>query len=276
MIYIQTKDGTRLYTLDWGSGDPLVLVHGWPLSTRMWEYQMQVLPEHGIRCVSYDRRGFGRSSQPWTGYDYDTLADDLATVMESLDLQNVTLAGFSMGGGEVARYMSRHQGKRVARVVLIGAVTPFLLKTGDHPDGIDRSVFDGVLSGLAADRPGFLTEFSKGFFGLGTVSKAVSNAFLSAYCEDAMRASGKATLDCVRAWSATDFRKDLPQIKVPALVIHGDKDATVPIDLTARQSAKLIPGAELKVYEDAPHGLYYTHKDRLNADLAAFANGSRA
>lgn len=274
MTYIQTRDGTKLYTLDWGSGDPLVLVHGWPLSSRMWEYQMSVLPEHGIRCVAYDRRGFGRSSQPWTGYDYDTLADDLATVLETLDLQNVTLAGFSMGGGEVARYMSRHQGKRVARVVLIGSVTPFLARTDDNPEGVDQSVFDGVFEALANDRPGFLTELSKAFFGVETVSPPVSNAVLSTYCEDAMRASGRATLACARAWSSTDFRADVAQIKVPALVIHGDKDANVPMDLTSRRTAALIPGAELKVYEGAPHGLYFTHKRQLNTDIAAFMGRS--
>jgi non-heme chloroperoxidase len=274
MTHIQTRDGTRLYTLDWGTGDPLVLVHGWPLSSRMWEYQMAVLPHHGIRCIAYDRRGFGRSSQPWNGYDYDTLADDLATVLETLDLHDVTLLGFSMGGGEVARYMSRHQGKRVARVVLVGSVTPFLRKTDDHPEGVDQSVFDGVFDALGNDRPGFLTEFSKVFFGFESVMPPVTNAVLSTYCEDAMRASGHATLACARAWSSTDFRKDLPHIKVPALVIHGDQDANVPMELTSRRTAALIPGAELKVYEGAPHGLYFTHKHRLNADIAAFMGKS--
>lgn len=270
MKYVTARDGTQLFTLDWGAGDPLVLIHGWPLSSAMWEYQMAVLPQHGIRCITYDRRGFGRSSQPWGGYDYDTLSDDLAAVIEALNLDNVTLIGFSMGGGEVARYMSRHGGKRVSKAILLGAVTPFLLRTADNPDGAPQSVFDGVLAGLSADRPGFLTEFANGFFGVGTIAKRVSDAFLAAYCEDAMRASGAATLACVKAWSSTDFRADLKAFKVPTLIIHGDSDATVPVDLTARKAAQAITGATLKVYEGAPHGLYFTHKERVNADIAAF------
>lgn len=270
MPIIKTRDGTELFTLDWGAGDPLVLIHGWPLSSAMWEYQMSVLPHHGIRCIAYDRRGFGRSSQPWSGYDYDTLADDLAAVLEGLGLDNVTLLGFSMGGGEVARYMSRHGGKRVSKAILLGAVTPFLLQTPDNPDGAPQHVFDGVLKGLADDRPGFLTEFAKGFFGVGMVTSPVSNSYLAAYVEEAMRASGAATLGCVRAWSSTDFRPDLKHFKVPTLIMHGDKDATVPVDLTAKNAAKQIAGSVLKIYEGAPHGLYYTHKDRVNADVAEF------
>lgn len=270
MKYVTARDGSQLYTLDWGSGDPLVLIHGWPLSSAMWEYQMAVLPQHGIRCIAYDRRGFGRSTQSWDGYDYDTFSDDLAAVLEALDLNDVTLIGFSMGGGEVARYMSRHGGKRVSKAILLAAVTPFLLKTADNPDGVPQGVIDGVLAGIAADRPGFLTEFSKAFFGVGSVSKTVSNGFLAAYCEDAMRASGAATLACVKAWSSTDFRADLKSFKVPTLVIHGDTDATVPMEISGRKAAEAIAGSTLKVYEDAPHGLYFTHKDRLNADIAEF------
>lgn len=272
--HIKTRDGNSLFTLDWGTGEPLVLVHGWPLSSAMWEYQMTVLPHLGIRCVAYDRRGFGRSSQPWEGYNYDTFSDDLADVLDALDLQDVTLAGFSMGGGEVARYMSRHGGKRIKRIALLGAVTPFLLQTPDNPDGAPRSVFDGMIEGLSNDRPGFLSEFVKGFYGVGMLTSPVSNSFVSAFVEEAMQASPKGTLDCVRAFSETDFRGDLPGIKVPTLILHGDADATVPIDLTAKQAAKLIPGAELKVYSGAPHGFTYTHRDAVNADLAAFMGKS--
>lgn len=274
MSYVETRDGTNLYYLDWGNGDPLVLIHGWPLSSAMWEYQMTVLPHLGIRCIAYDRRGFGRSEQPWTGYDYDTFADDLADVLEALDLEDVTLAGFSMGGGEVARYMSRHGGKRVARVALLGAVPPFLLKTANNPNGVPKDVFDGIYNGLSDDRPGFLTEFVKGFYGVGMLTSPISNSFMARFVEEAMQASPKGTLDCVRAFSETDFRADLPQIDVPALIIHGDGDQTVPIDLTAREAAKLIPGAELKVYSGAPHGFTFTHKAELNKDLAAFMGKS--
>lgn len=270
MTWVKARDGTELYVEDLGSGPTMVLIHGWPLSGKMWEYQTNVLPAHGIRTVTYDRRGFGLSDKPWGGYDYDTLADDLASILETLDLTDVTLVGFSMGGGEVARYMSRHAGKRVSKCVLLGSVVPYLRKDKSNPGGVDPSVFEGIKKGLSDDRPGFLTDFSKSFFGVGMVTSPVSNSFLAAYCEDAMRAAGHATLAACNAWSSTDFRPDLASFSVPTLIIHGDADHTVPIDLTAKMAQVGISGSALKIYEGAPHGLYYTHRDQLNEDLLKF------
>jgi non-heme chloroperoxidase len=270
MPYVKAQDGTGLFYEEYGQGEPLVLIHGWPLSTRMWEYQMTALAGQGIRCIAYDRRGFGRSDHPSLGYDYDTFADDLKAVLEHLDLHDVTLAGFSMGGGELARYMSRHQGARVAKTVLISAVTPYLLKTSDNASGVDPNVFEKILLDLTVDRPQFLTEFSEQFFGVGMLSSPVSQSMLSATCEDAMRASPVATLACVKAFSETDFRQDLKSIKVPTLIIHGDNDKTVPIESSGKETARLLPDARFEIYAGAPHGLFYTDKDRLNGDLAKF------
>ena len=262
-----------LFTSDWGSGRPIVLIHGWPLSSAMWDYQAVPLAEQGFRVLTYDRRGFGYSDKPYSGYDYDTFADDLKAVLDHYDLNDVVLVGFSMGGGEVARYMGRHGGARVAKAVLVAAVPPFLLRTDDNPDGVDKSVFDAVVSSIRDDRPGFLASFMKGFFGVGLISSPVSQAFLDWNLQVAMQGSAKATLDCVRAWSETDFRADLRSFKVPTLVIHGGSDATVPVEKSGALSAKLVPGAELKVYPGEPHGLTYTARDKLTADLAAFARG---
>ena len=270
MPYVKVQDGSQLFYEEAGQGKPLVLIHGWPLSTRMWEYQMTELAGKGIRCIAYDRRGFGRSDHPPGGYDYDTLADDLKAVMDKLDLQDVTLAGFSMGGGEVARYMSRHQGARVAKAVLISAVTPYLLKTTENVSGVDSTVFEKMMLDLSVDRPQFLTEFSKQFFGVGMLSSPVSESMLAAACEDAMRASPLATLACVKAFSETDFRNDLKSINVPALIIHGDDDKTVPIESSGQETARILPHAQFEIYAGAPHGLFYTDKDRLNGDLAEF------
>jgi pimeloyl-ACP methyl ester carboxylesterase len=261
----------ELFYEDWGQGRPVVLIHGWPVSHKMWEYQLAELPKHGLRTIAYDRRGFGQSSKPWTGYDYDTFADDLKSLLDALDLTDVVLVGFSMGGGEVARYMSRHGGNRVSRVVLIGAVTPFLLKTGDNEDGLDAGVFDEMVAGVEDDRPAFLQSFGKSFFGVGLLSKPVSSATLDWTQSLALPASPKATVDCIRAFSATDFRKDLAGLRVPTLVIHGKDDQTVPLKASGERTAALVPHAEYKVYDDAPHGLYVTHKDRLNEDLIKFA-----
>ena len=262
----------ELFYTDWGQGTPVVLIHGWPLDHQMWEYQSVFLAGHGLRVITYDRRGFGKSSHPWQGYDYDTLADDLKAVLDGLDLQNVTLVGFSMGGGEVARYMSRHGGARVANVAFVSSVTPFLLKTIDNPDGVDQSVFDQMLAGLNKDRADFLQSFGKQFYGSGPlgVGAAVSEAELQWTGAMAMPASPKATLDCMRSFSATDFREDLASIKVPALIIHGDSDKTVPIASSGDLTAKRLPGAEYLVYEGKGHGLHLTAKDRLNTDLLAF------
>ena len=275
MPTIEARDGTKLFYKDWGTGDPVVLIHGWPLNADMWEYQMPALASRGLRCIAYDRRGFGRSDQPWTGYEYETLADDLAALLEGLDLRRVTLVGFSMGGGEVARYLSRHGSGRVSRAVLLAAVTPFLLRTADNPDGADRSVFEGMVAGLEKDRPDFLSGFGKQFFGAGLLNFSVSSDILQWAQWMALQASPKATVDCVRAFGETDFRPDMAAFAgVPTLIVHGTADQPVPIDVSARAAAKLIPHAELKEYPGAPHALFFTEKDRLNADLLAFMRAS--
>ena len=260
----------QLVYQDWGTGKPVVLIHGWPVSHEMWEYQSLELPKHGYRTIAYTRRGFGQSSKPWDGYDYDTLSDDLKAVLESLDLNEVTLVGFSMGGGEIARYMSRHGGTRVSKVVFVSAVPPFLLKTPDNPTGADQSVFDEIVEGLKKDRPDFLGGFGKKFYGVGVLSSPVSEATLDWTQMLALAAAPKATIDCVRSFSATDFRSDLKTIRVPTLIIHGDADQTVPIAASGEQTAKLIPHAQFLKYEGAPHGLFITEKDRLSRDLVAF------
>ncbi|WP_132252250.1 alpha/beta fold hydrolase [Methylobacterium segetis] len=270
MPFIETSDATRLFYKDWGSGRPVVFLHGWPLDADMWEYQQPAVTQAGFRTIAYDRRGFGRSDQPWTGYDYDTFADDLKAVLDGLDLRDATLVGFSMGGGEIARYLSRHGGARVSRVVLVSAVTPMLARTPDHPDGIDPGVFEGMIAGLEKDRPNFLANFAKTFFGVGMFSSPASTELIAWTGNLAMLASPKATVDCVRAFGWTDFRRDLAAFRVPTLVIHGDADQTVPFEVSGKAAAAAIPGAQLVVYEGAPHAVPFTHKDRLNADLLAF------
>ena len=255
---------------DWGQGDPIVLIHGWPLSKEMWEHQMLELPRHGVRVIAYDRRGFGKSSKPWDGYDYDTLADDLKALLDELDLQNVTLVGFSMGGGEVARYMSRHNGARVAKVAFVSAVTPFMVKTDDNPTGVDKSTFDDMVAGLKQDRADFLANFGKKFYGDTLVSNPVSAAWEQWTLTLAMFGSPKATVDCVFAFAATDFRRDLDTIKVPALIVHGKDDKIVPLETGGDETAKRLPQAEYRKYDGAPHGLVVTDKDQFNQDLLAF------
>ncbi len=259
--------------VDYGQGKPVVLIHGWPLDLQSWEYQLAELPLHGVRVVAYDRRGFGKSSKPWDGYNYDTFADDLKAVLDELNLQDVTLVGFSMGGGEVARYMSRHQGARVSKVVFISAVTPYLLKTDDNPEGVDKSAFDQMIEGAGKDRPGFFADFGKGFYGVGVLSHPVSQPTLDWSQSIALQSTPRATTECVKAFSATDFRQDLQGIKVPALFIHGDADKTVPFENSGQRAAKLVPGAQLVVYAGEPHGLNVTAKDRLNRDLLTFLSG---
>jgi len=250
-----------------------VLIHGWPLDADMWEYQAVPLANQGLRVIAYDRRGFGRSGQPWTGYDYDTLADDLASVMDTLDLRGATLVGFSMGGGEVARYPSRHGTGRVAKAALVAAVTPYLLKTADNPDGVDQSVFDQMIEGLQKDRPHFLANFGKQFYGAGLLNFTVTAEILQWSLMMALLGSPKATLDCVRAFSATDFRPDMAAFTVPTLVIHGGSDQTVPPEVSGRRAAKMIQGARYIEYDGAPHALTFSEKDRLNEDLLAFVRG---
>lgn len=270
MPYLNAADGTPLFYNDWGAGPPVVLIHGWPLNQDMWEYQAPVLAANGYRVIAYDRRGFGRSGQPWSGYDYDTLAADLATIMDGLDLQGAALVGFSMGGGEVARYLGRYGAGRVAKAVLMSAVTPMLLQTADNPDGVPQGVFDQMLDGLAVDRPSFLTTFGKQFMGAGLLNFTVTTEILQWCLWMAMTASPKATADCVRAFSATDFRADMKAFTMPTLVIHGTSDATVPIGVAGRASARLIRGATLMEYDGAPHGLFFTEQAKLNSDLLAF------
>lgn len=279
MAMIETQDGTRLYVDDWGQGKPIVFIHGWPLSGAMWEYQMVPLARAGFRCVAYDRRGFGHSDKPYKGYDYTTLGRDLSDVLEALDLDDVTLVGFSMGGGEVVNFLTRSGNasarRRVSRAVLVSSIVPYMLKSDSNPNGVAASVFETMKAGLEKDRPAFLTDFAETFFGVGTLSSPVSMPMLAASCEVAMTASPKATLDCVTAFSSTDFRAACPTIDVPVLVIHGDADATVPITPTGAAAAELIPHAELKIYPGAPHGLFYTHRADLNRDIAAFASEGR-
>ena len=268
-MMIETGDGTQLHALTYGEGRDVVLVHGWPLSHAMWEYQLEPLVAAGNRVVAYCRRGFGHSGKPWTGYDYDTLADDLAAVMEATGAKDAALVGFSMGGGEVARYMSRHGGKGVRSAALVSAVTPYMLKGDDNPDGIDGSILEGMKAGLREDRPGFLKDFNKDFFGQGLVS-GVSEAMLDWAVATAMQASPKATLDCVDAFGKTDFRPDMSAFRVPTLIVHGTADKTVPIEASADRAAEMIATARIKRYDGAPHALVITHKEQFNEDLVAF------
>ena len=274
MPFIKAADGAQIFYRDHGQGAPVVLIHGWPLNGDMWEYQVPALVEAGHRVITYDRRGFGQSDQTWTGYDYDTFADDLKALLDGLDLNGVSLVGFSMGGGEIARYVGRHGTARLAKAVLVSAVTPYMLKTEQHENGAPRSTFDEMVEGLRDDRPHFLAGFGETFFGVGMLTSPVSDEMLDWAQVHALKASPKATIDCVRAFSETDFRADLPKLTVPTLVIHGDDDQTVPIDISGREAVKLVPGAQLKEYEGAPHGLFITHKEMLNADLVAFLRGA--
>ncbi|OYY66256.1 alpha/beta fold hydrolase [Sphingomonas sp. 28-62-11] len=271
MPYVTTRDGTDLYVKDWGSGRPVILVHGWPLSADSWDAQAMALADAGYRAIAYDRRGFGRSAQPWNGYNYDTFSDDLADVMAATGATaDTTLVGFSMGGGEVARYMSRHGGKGVIKAGLIGSVVPFMLQTEDHPNGAPMAVFDGIKAGIIADRPGFFRGFLRNFFGVDTLPDPVSDDVVAWAWQIAMQASLKATLDCVTAFGTTDFRGDLPAFTVPTLIVHGTGDGIVPIDISARPAAQGIAGAQLIEYEGAPHGFTVTHRERFKADLLAF------
>ena len=270
MTYITTRDNTKLYVKDWGSGRPVILLHGWPLSADSWDDQAMGIADAGFRAIAYDRRGFGRSEQPWSGYNYDTLADDLAAVVEETGATDAALVGFSMGGGEVARYMSRHGGKNVAQAVLISSVVPYMLKTADNPDGVDQATFDQMTEGIKQDRAHFFASFFRDFYGVGLVSHPVSDEVLEWSRNVSMQASLKATLDCAKAFATTDFRPDLATFSVPTLIIHGTDDKTVPIDATARAAARGIPHAKLIEYDGAPHGLFAKHKERLTSDLLAF------
>jgi pimeloyl-ACP methyl ester carboxylesterase len=248
----------------------VVFCPGWPLDADMWESQMLFLASNGFRAIGYDRRGFGRSTQPWTGYDYDTFADDIADLISQLALSQVTLVGFSMGGGDVVRYLARHGSASISKLALISSVTPFLMKTEDNPGGVDKAVFDGIKAGLEADRAQFLMEFNAYYFGTNRAGSAVSPGVVHQTLQMGYNASLKATIDCVTAFSETDFRADLTGIDVPTLVIHGDDDQTAPKPATGDRTARMISGCIYKVYAEAPHALYATHKKQLNEDLLSF------
>jgi len=259
-----------LYYEDHGSGPPVVLIHGWPLSGASWEKQVPALLGAGQRVITYDRRGFGRSSQPDSGYDYDTFASDLNEIMTRLDLRDATLVGFSMGGGEVARYLGRYGSERVKRAVFIAAIPPFLLKKGDNPDGLDRSIFEGIKKAIVADRPAFLSEFLKNFYNVDDLGgKRISNQAVHLSWVVAAGASPKGTLDCVQAW-LTDFRGDLKKIQVPTLVIHGDADSILPIAATGSRIHDAVAGSRMVVVAGGPHGILWTHAENVNSALVKF------
>jgi non-heme chloroperoxidase len=270
MPIVKTSDNTEIYYKDWGSGQPVVFSHGWPLDADAWEDQMFFLASHGYRCVAHDRRGHGRSSQPWTGQDMDTYADDLAAVVEALDLRDAIHVGHSTGGGEVARYIARHGSERVSGAVLVSAVPPLMLKTTANPEGTPMEVFDNLRAGVHADRSQFFKDLSAPFYGANRPDSKVSQGVRDAFWLQGMIASFIACYNCIKAFSETDQTEDLKKIDVPTLIIQGDDDQIVPIVAAGLKQAKLIPNAELKVYEGAPHGLPTTLKDRLNTDLLEF------
>ena len=270
MPIVTTSDKTELFVKDWGSGRPVILLSGWPLSSASWDDQALALADAGYRAISYDRRGFGRSSQPWSGYDYDSLAGDLACVIEQTGARDAVLVGFSMGGGEVVRYLARHASKSVAQAVLVSSVVPYMLKTEDNPHGTDATLFDQMVQGIKEDRAQFFAGFFKDFFGVGILAHPVSDQLLEWMRGMAMQAGLKAVLECAKSFATTDFRVDLRAIEVPTLIIHGTADKTVPIDAAGRAAAKAIPQATLIEYDGAPHGLFATDKKRLTYDLLEF------
>jgi pimeloyl-ACP methyl ester carboxylesterase len=264
--HIAAADGTRLAFTDWGEGKPVVFIHAWALPSPMWDYQLGPLAQQGLRCIAYDRRGHGHSSVPKQGYDCDTLADDLAMLLNELDLSEVTLVGYSFGAGEIVRYLTRHGTRRIAKAALIApAATPFVMKTADNPNGIPSEALEMVRAAIQQDFPKWLQDGKKPFF-VADTSPGLQDWILQLMLTTPLRVA----IECNRIMTSTDFRAELPRISVPTLIVHGDNDASAPIDLTGRPTAALIPKAQLKVYEGAPHGLFLTHKDRLNADLLDF------
>ena len=265
-----TEDGTRIHFKDWGTGPAVVFSHGWPLQSDAWEDQMIFLASKGYRVIAHDRRGHGLSSQPWGGNDMDTYADDLATLLNALDIKEATLVGHSTGGGEVARYIGRHGSARVKKAVLVGAVPPQMVKSATNPGGLPMEVFDGIRAGVLADRSQFFKDLTLPFYGYNRPGAKVSEGVRDTFWAQGMQCGIKSAYDCIKQFSETDFTEDLKKIDVPVLVVHGSDDQIVPIDAAGKASAKIIKDAKLVIYEGAPHGLPTTHKDKLNADLLEF------
>jgi len=272
MSTITTKDGTSIYFKDWGAGKTVVFSHGWPLTADAWDPQMLFLGQHGYRVIAHDRRGHGRSGQSWGGNDLDTYADDLAELMDALDLKDVTLVGHSTGGGEVTRYVGRHGNKRLSKLVLIGAIPPLMLKTPENPGGLPISAFDGLRAGVVADRSQFMKDLSMPFYGYNKPGAKISEGVRDFFWSQAMDASVIGTYECIKAFSETDLTEDLKKIDVPTLILHGDQDQIVPIGASALLSSKIVKNATLKIYPGAPHGMTATMADQVNLDLLAFLN----
>ncbi len=268
--HVSTKDNVDIFFKDWGAGQPVVFSHGWPLTADAWDDAMMFVADHGYRGIATDRRGGGRSSQPWNGNDLDSYADDLGAVIEALDLTDAILVGHSTGGGEITRYVGRHGTSRVAKMVLVGAIPPLMVKTDDNPEGLPLQVFDGLRDQLSADRSQFYRDLSAPFYGANRDGAMVSQGLRDQFWQQSMTVGIKGAYDCIKAFSETDLTMDLTAIDVPTLIIHGDDDQIVPIGASALKSSKIVKDAQLKVYPGAPHGLTSTHKDRFHTDLLTF------
>lgn len=277
MPYFKTNTGSeelQLFYEDLGKNNPIIFISGWPLTHQMWEYQLTPLRELGFRCITYDRRGFGRSEQSLASYDYDSLAADLKSLVDSIDTDDITLVGFSMGGGEVVRYCSKYDCEKISRIILLSSTVPYMLKTDDNPDGIPLEEIQQFDRQIRDDRAGFLETFGKHYYGVNFISRPVSQGILDWTNSLAFTASQKAMLACAESFSLTDFRNELASIKIPTLIIHGDNDKTIPIKATSEQATSMIPGSLYKVYPGAPHGIFYTHKDILNRDIVSFVTSN--